>query len=693
MLVVAIVAVGSVSAADEIVTDIDEPADDIVLEDVAADGADEQEETMNLNSVDNDEKLDEGISDVTLGSNEVIINSDFSDGLNNWTTYGTVDVSSDDVVGDYVVLTGKSYISQEINGSSIGKISFYYKNNASTTPTFTVTMGDMSNGGLDIFTKKISETDWTLVEYDNFQYDGVGTFKINCGTKNSIVCVSGITYVLSSDEETDDTEFTGLIKNPELENKAKGWNITGKIESYDEGHNGSCILLKYGTGISQEVNWTSIDKIGFWYKNYDTDYNDAFLSVKIGNTEIFYNNRIGAKNWTYWEYDTSDLDVCAVLSFEFTSGANSPIYIDSINYLLHSSVSVNVVNITYGSGFTIEANLSDNISDNVVVVINNNEYVVEVINGSGVLDVDTILNAGTYDVLANYNGNSIYAGSNASSNFNVAKLSTNMSVNVANITYGSGFTVNVNLSDNISDIVTVIINNNNYTVEVINGSGVLNVGTILNAGSYSVLSVYNTVSNYVAPNASSNFTVSPIVTKITAFDISMVYNTAKSIVVTATNVSDGSVIILKINGKSYNGAVKNGKATISLPATLIPKTYTAFITFAGDNNHKASATNVSVKISKAKPKLTAKAKTFKVKTKTKKVTATLKNNKGKVLKNNKVTLKIKGKTYKAKTNKKGVATFKVTKLNKKGTFKGKVKFAGNKYFKAISKTVKIKVKK
>ena len=58
----------------------------------------------------------------------------------------------------------------------------------------------------------------------------------------------------------------------------------------------------------------------------------------------------------------------------------------------------------------------------------------------------------------------------------------------------------------------------------------------------------------------------------------------------------------------------------------------------------------------------------------------------------KLTLKVNGKTYKATTDKKGKATFKITKLSKKGTFKATVKFAGNKYYKEVSKKVKIAVK-
>ena len=72
----------------------------------------------------------------------------------------------------------------------------------------------------------------------------------------------------------------------------------------------------------------------------------------------------------------------------------------------------------------------------------------------------------------------------------------------------------------------------------------------------------------------------------------------------------------------------------------------------------------------------------------------MKNSKGKVIKNAKITLKIKGKkVITAKTNSKGKATFKITKLTKKGKYTATVKFVGSGYYKAVSKSVKITVKK
>ena len=59
---------------------------------------------------------------------------------------------------------------------------------------------------------------------------------------------------------------------------------------------------------------------------------------------------------------------------------------------------------------------------------------------------------------------------------------------------------------------------------------------------------------------------------------------------------------------------------------------------------------------------------------------------------NRITLKIKGKIFKAKTNTKGKATFTLKKLTKTGTYYGKVKFSGNDEYNSIYKTVKIKIK-
>ena len=210
-----------------------------------------------------------------------------------------------------------------------------------------------------------------------------------------------------------------------------------------------------------------------------------------------------------------------------------------------------------------------------------------------------------------------------------------------------------------------------------------------------VFSVEN--QSYDVDSINATLTISKDTSKLTASAVTTAYNGGKYLVTNLKDSSGRPIKGVKITIKLSNGKTstqitdKNGQVKFSTNG-LAPKTYTATITFAGNTIYKQSTTTAKVTVKKATPKLTAAKKTFKKSVKTKKYTVTLKDNNGKAMKKVKLTLKIKGKTYKAKTNVKGKAVFKIKKLTKKGTFKAKVKFAGNTYYNAVTKTVKIKIK-
>ena len=193
-------------------------------------------------------------------------------------------------------------------------------------------------------------------------------------------------------------------------------------------------------------------------------------------------------------------------------------------------------------------------------------------------------------------------------------------------------------------------------------------------------------------------TTQKVPTKMAASSsVNVVYNNNKALTVTLTANGEpvkGATITVVFNKATKTIKTNDqGKATYTVTANAVPKTYTVSFTYAGDDTHVKSSASTKVVVKKATPKMTAKAKSFKVKTKTKKYTITLKNNKNKVMKNKKVTIKVNKKTYTAKTNSKGKATFKITKLNKRGKFTATVKYAGDKYYNKVTKKVKITVKK
>ncbi|MBR3148825.1 MAG: hypothetical protein IKF64_01530 [Eubacterium sp.] len=182
-----------------------------------------------------------------------------------------------------------------------------------------------------------------------------------------------------------------------------------------------------------------------------------------------------------------------------------------------------------------------------------------------------------------------------------------------------------------------------------------------------------------------------LVDKITVVNVTATYGTSKDIVIKVYDINGnkmaGKNVTATINEKSYESVTdKSGTAKIKPSGSLAPKTYSIMVTC------ESKSVTCKYVVNKCKPKLIATAKSYKQATKIKKYTVTLKDDKGKPIKKAKLTIKVKNKQYKATTNTKGKAIFKMKNLTKKGNFKAKVKFAGNKYYKGMSKNVKINVK-
>ena len=175
-----------------------------------------------------------------------------------------------------------------------------------------------------------------------------------------------------------------------------------------------------------------------------------------------------------------------------------------------------------------------------------------------------------------------------------------------------------------------------------------------------------------------------------------------------TILMDGEVIS-KVTDE-YNKAAKTNAGECSIALTNLPAGVKyVTIMFMGEGNiYKSSFATAKITVN-AKPTpatpatpaapatqiakkttLTAKKVTLKAK-KAKKIKVTLKAE-GKAVAGKTVTIKVAKKTFKAKTNAKGIATIKV-KVAKKGSYKATVKFAGDKAYKAATKKVKFTVKK
>ena len=408
---------------------------------------------------------------------------------------------------------------------------------------------------------------------------------------------------------------------------------------------------------------------------------------------------------------------------DITATCDGPAYGIGTNYLFNAAIANNHITVgsdnmaygitatTSGSDLIIRANEIDVvgvgavgvginnqtgaiIEDNTISIDGGNYTTITVSDSLGTANAGILVGEGNTDVKTS--GNDVSEKTPLRSD--TAIEANNITVTAAPSGNGS-FEINLRTAGGMplaNQVVKVVFNNQMYELTT-DAKGVALLPFALNKGGiYNVEVFYLGDDDYRGSDASAKLTINKIATKTTAAGKTYLA-TAKTKSLTATlkdangNVLANKKVTFTVNGKTYTATTNaKGVATVKLALTAA-KTYTVAIKFAGDNVYAASTVSAKVKLNKEKTKVTAPKKTFKRAKKVKKVVITLKNSKGKAVAKKKITLTVNKKKYTAKTNKKGKATIKV-KLTKKGTFKYKVKFAGDTQYKASKKNGKIKIK-
>ncbi len=330
--------------------------------------------------------------------------------------------------------------------------------------------------------------------------------------------------------------------------------------------------------------------------------------------------------------------------------------------------------------------------------------------------------SGVYFVVAVYEGDENFAPGHAEDSFNVYYYDASFDITVSDAKAGEDVVITVVLlcEDN-STIIFNPINDLILTVDGVeynvsfesNNTAVLTVPNV-GEGVHTVVAFYP---GEIGINPCGN---------VTTFTLEKITPTRVDSVITASDVSCYAVdysagergTTFKVTLKDVNGnaianenvkiVLDNNVHTVKTDAEGIASiqinvvkagTYTATISFLGNDYKNADFKTVQVVVNKKTTKFVAKAKTFKVKAKSKKYTATLKtiigsSASGKIYLNagKKVTITVNKKTYTAKINKNGKVTFNLKKLTKRGKFKATLKFKGDDTYKPCSKKVTIKIK-
>lgn len=263
------------------------------------------------------------------------------------------------------------------------------------------------------------------------------------------------------------------------------------------------------------------------------------------------------------------------------------------------NLTVDIDDIIYGENPVANINLTSiagiNVTDDVVLTVNNKKYSVKVINGSAVFSVPEILTAGEYQAIVSYLGSGKYNLANNSVNFTVAKKEINM-----NVTIDKDYrdiTVNVNLSEKLDGNLTVLVNNTSYTLTYINGTGSL-IFKNLTYGNYTV-NVTFTKDNYQSINVSENVEINSIKTVLETENVVMYYKNGTRFVVVLKDIDGNPLanmnVTISINGRDYiKQTDENGTAFMGL--NLDSKNYTVVTTFNGTSKYFGTSANNTVSI-------------------------------------------------------------------------------------------------
>jgi hypothetical protein len=361
-----------------------------------------------------------------------------------------------------------------------------------------------------------------------------------------------------------------------------------------------------------------------------------------------------------------------------------------------SIIFLNVDNHTYGENTTFKIILPNDVTKNVTIIVDRNAYSVKPDdNGIANLTLNN-LTGGLHEVTATYPGDGKYLETSKSATFIIPRAQSYIDVEFTTPqSVGSGVLFKVTMGQRVNSTVKLNVGDDSYYFAVVDGVGTYTVSNLA-SGKYDVKATFAGDDKYLG-SVSNNETlvISKIKTQLAADAMTVTYNGNKYLVVTLKDSNGKAVGNAKVT-VNLNGAktlTTDGKGQVKLSTNgLAPNAYTAKITFTGNAVYDKSSKDVKVTVKKATLKIDSKAVSFKAKVKTKKYTITLKDSAGRFIKNAKLTLKVKGKSYSATTDSKGKATFKIKNLGKKGTYKADIVYGGNNLYNKIAKTVNIKCK-
>ncbi|MBQ8017447.1 MAG: Ig-like domain repeat protein [Methanobrevibacter sp.] len=566
------------------------------------------------------------------------------------------------------VITNSTFIGNKALRTNGGAIRFQDTNKGEISKSIFINNTALNNGG--------------AISWENSNGEiSTSEFINNAATYGQSVRINKGTVKVSDSNFTDKTSSYSIFSTSDLTLSNNNLNEENYIYLEDKK-----ILSKTNIIVLENQTKYSLSNVTLKALIFDDNNNKIVLSGNFTRLKFDVDKNLveAAQNeYGVWSYDyTFTKPGVYVVSASQENLTTANIFKGTVIIKFDSKFNISTKDINLGENATITITLDEDARGNITLIIGNETYKIQLNDtNKGVIEFNvTFEDAGTYNVTAIYTSNNDYFDSSLNATIKVKPFITVFAENLTR-GYNSGKDFEATFKDKYgkelkNSEVEFIINNHSYKVKTDN-NGVAILNAKLYSGKYTV-EVKNLLTNESLIRSLN------IVDRIQEnSDLNIFYRqsyyTVRAYGDDGNPVKAGEIVTFKVHGVTYY-VKTNNNGYASLKINLAHKTYIITAEYKGFK--------VSNKIV-VKPVIIAKNVKVKKSSKTIKIKITLKAKS--VLKNKKLKVRFKGKTFKLKTNGKGIAYFKIKKniikkLKKGKTYKYKVIYIED----SVTKTIKIK---
>ena len=568
---------------------------------------------------------------VNKHTNNAIINIELSKQLNE-----TLNIAVNDNEYSVDAINGKATLSLKDLENSIYEVTADLINDADlifnqTKTTFTIDVSD-----LNLFSANMVTGDFSGELYSVLLTDKNGDVLVG---KPVEFLMNGKIYNANTDEE-------GIASIP-INLDAGDYTIVANFngdEDFFEASSTNTITVKTRIGIDISVN-QNINNAVITFK-LTKPVDEALNIVANGNTYTIkaYNGRAAL---SLDDLENGKYDVSAVLF-------NEEKYITS---KVTTSFVINITQPTIKSGDMNTTDYSSDLYSVQFVDINNNGIVgkkitfelngntyIQTTDANGVASLPINLPSGVYDVVMTFHADNEHYQTTATGKINVEESAD---AEISLIKTKDVVTIDIELSKEVNDIVSVEVNGKTYDVEVVNGKGSLKINN--NESNYDVRIVSDKIKIIPKPITTNEI-------DLACEDFITYYQSGSEYKVTLLNnkqPESGKTVTFILNGEVIK-VETDGNGVASINVSLDVGTYGISIIYGDEIVTRNITVEKTITGNKALTKYYKGSEVYKVR---------VWGDNGKAVgEGEAVSIKINGKTYKAYTDANGYASYNV-KLN------------------------------